>query len=437
VSAIGCAGHGNGLYALDARGVALPVAYQSLDSRAASVVAEWERQGHTERLFEDAWQQAWPGQPLALLEWLRRQEPETYAAIATILLCKDFVNYRLTGRAVSDLTDMSSAGLLRNADLAYNIRRLESLGMGDVADKLPELVSSAEVIGTLSGAAAVELGLSTDTPVVGGLFDVAASAIGSGGASEGSLSVIAGTWSINAVVTRKPLIDPVLLMTTVFADAQRWMAIEASATSSANLSWFAAEAFVDDDVTGSESVFDRCCEQASTAELRLSSPVYHPFLYGAPSNPQARAGFYGISGSHTRADLARAVLEGVAFGHRSHIDNLVAVGAEASRARLTGGGARNAFWSQMFADILGMRIEIPDAEETGARGAALAAGVGIGVYRDIDEAMEKAAGVARSYEPDVELAQVYAERFEVYHGLIDEMAPAWRALGERSTDPGG
>jgi L-xylulokinase len=331
---------------------------------------------------------------------------------------------------------MSAAGLLANADLEYNTGLLESLDLGDLAGKLPELVASTEVIGTLSGGAARELGLPAETPVVGGLFDVVASAIGSGGAAAGSLSVIAGTWSINAVVTREPLIDPVLLMTTAFADARRWMAIEASATSAANLNWFAAEAFVDDAAAGAGgSVFDRCCAQAASAELRLSNPIYHPFLYGAPSNPQAKAGFYGISGGHTRADLARAVLEGVAFGHRSHIGNLVGVGAVATRVRLTGGGARSAFWSQLFADVLGLSIEVPDAHETGARGAALVAGVGIGVYRDIDEAMEQAAGVARSHQPDLALTGLYSERFEIYQQLVEVMQPTWQAMASGADEP--
>jgi L-xylulokinase len=436
IAAIGCSGHGNGLYALDAHGQALPTAYQSLDSRADTIVADWIEQGLGEALFEDAWQQAWPGQPLALLEWLRRHEPGTYEAISTVLLCKDFVNYRLTGRAASEYSDMSATGLLVNAGLEYNHRLIEQLGLEDISPKLPELVASTDVVGTLTATAADELGLAAGTPVVGGLFDVAASAFGSGAAAEGILSIVAGTWSINAVVTSQPLVDKRLLMTTSFADAQRWMAIEASATSAANLSWFASEAFVDDDGESSAgSVFDRCCDAAAAAELRLSNPIYHPFLYGSPTDPQAKAGFYGVAGSHGRGDLARAVLEGVAFGHRRHVDDLVDVGALADRVRLTGGGARNAFWSQMFADVLRMPIEVPDAQETGARGAALAAGVGIGMYRDVDAAMEKATGVARSHQPNVEEADVYTQRFEIYLQLVEAMAPVWRSLATDPTTP--
>jgi len=436
IAAIGCSGHGNGLYALDAQGEALPTAYQSLDSRADAIVQAWKQQGVEELLYEDGWQQAWPGQPLALLEWLRRNEPATFDSIATILLCKDFVNYKLTGRAASDFTDMSATGLLTNAGLSYNERLLDAVHLADLVDRLPPLVTSTEIIGTLTDETADELGLAAETPVVGGLFDVAASAIGSGGAADGSLSIVAGTWSINAVVTEQPLIDRSLLMTTAFADARRWIAIEASATSATNLNWFAAQAFIDEGrESAGGSVFDRCCQAAESAPLRLSSPIYHPFLYGSPTNPQAKAGFYGIAGSHGQADLARAVLEGVAFGHRRHVGNLIDVGASATRVRLTGGGARSAFWAQMFADVLDMRVEIPDAEETGARGAALAAGVGIGAYRDIDEAMDKAAGVVRAHAPDPANLDVYARRFDIYRQLVEAMKPTWQALASDPGDP--
>ena len=321
--------------------------------------------------------------------------------------------------------------------MAYNERLFERLGFEALADKLPALVASTEVIGTLSAAAADELGLMARTPVAGGLFDVAASAIGSGGAAAGSMSVVAGTWSIAVVVTPEPLIDRTLLMTTAFADARRWMAIEASATSMANLNWFATEAFVDDHVEAAgETVTDRCCHLAESADLMASSPIYHPFLYGSPTDPRARAGFYGISASHGRADLARAVLEGVAFGHRRHVSNLVAVGATAGRVRLTGGGARSGFWSQMLADVLGMPIEVPDAEETGARGAALAAGVAIDVYRDIDQAMDRTTRVARAYLPNPERVEIYGQRFEMYAELVDAMAPFWRRLNTAPNDPG-
>jgi L-xylulokinase len=266
------------------------------------------------------------------------------------------------------------------------------------------------------------------TPVVGGLFDVAASAIGSGGAASGYLSLVAGTWSIATVVTDEPIVDRGLLMTTAFADARRWMAIEASATSAANLDWFAREAFVDDGAATAGSVFTRCCEVAATAATRVSSPLYHPFLHGSPTDPRARAGFYGIGAGHTRADLARAVLEGVAFGLRVHVGNLLAAGATPERVRLTGGGARSPLWSQMFADVLAMPIEVPDAEEAGARGAALVAGVGVGVYPDIETAMARATRTARIHQPDAALADVYAQRLELYLALIQALSPTWQQM---------
>ena len=213
--------------------------------------------------------------------------------------------------------------------MAYNDRLFDRLGFEALASKLPELVVSTDVIGMLSDAAADELGLMARTPVAGGLFDVAASAIGSGGAAAGSMSVVAGTWSIATVVTREPLIDRSLLMTTAFADARALDGHrgECHVRGEPRTGSRARRSSMTVPKPAAGSVFDRCCHVAASAGLQGSSPIYHPFLYGSPTDPRARAGFYGISASHGRADLARAVLEGVAFGHRRHVSNLVAAGA--------------------------------------------------------------------------------------------------------------
>jgi L-xylulokinase len=329
---------------------------------------------------------------------------------------------------VTDYSDMSAAGLLANARRGYNTALLDLVRLEEVAGKLPGLVTSSDVIGVLHEEPARALGLPAGIPVVGGLFDVAASTIGSGGAAAGTLSLVAGTWSIATVVTWEPIVDRSLLMTTAFADAERWMAIEASATSAANLDWFVREAWVDDHAGSDGSVFERCCQVAATASTQPSSPLYHPFLFGSPSNRQARAGFYGISGTHTRADLARAVLEGVSFGLRQHVDDLVGAGATPERIRLTGGCARSELWSQMIADVLGMPIEVPDAEEAGARGAALAAGVGVGAYPDIDTAMARATRVARSHRPDPGSADSHAQRYGIYRALTEALEATWRRM---------
>ena len=235
------------------------------------------------------------------------------------------------------------------------------------------------------------------TPVAGGLFDVAASAIGSGGAAAGYLSLVAGTWSIATVVTREPLIDRSLLMTTAFADAERWMAIEASATSAANLNWFASEAFVDDGPEAGDGIGVRPLLQ----RRRIGRPPgVEPHLPPLPLRLARRTRAPGRASTASRRATPAPILPAPswresrsAIGRTSPTSS--AAGATPRRVRLTGGGARSGFWSQMFADVLGMPIEIPDAEETGARGAALAAGVAIGAYRDLDEAMDRATRVAR------------------------------------------
>lgn len=243
IGAIGCAGHGNGLYALDRDGRPL-LAIQSLDTRAAALVDEWKSQGVGERTYPIGRQRPWPSQTPTLLAWLKRHRPEVFASLGTVFLCKDFIVNRLTGARVSDVSDMTGCGLLNLAGRHYDAALMAAYGLSDSMDLLPPLVESADIAGRLTEAAAAETGLAAGTPVVGGLFDVVASAIGSGVTRTGAASIIAGTWSINQVIIEGPELDGPVFMSSTF-DRDRYMAIESSATSAANLEWLVREFFSD------------------------------------------------------------------------------------------------------------------------------------------------------------------------------------------------
>ena len=202
VAAVGCAGHGNGLYLLDRAGAPL-LAIQSLDSRAAALADELGADGNGARLHALCLQEPWPSQTPTLLAWLRRHAPDIYASAGTAFLCKDFVTFRLTGRRTSDISDMSGAGLLRLPDCRYDDDLLAAYGLADARALLPDLLWPTEIAGQVTAEAAAATGLAAGTPVVAGLFDVVASALGSGVVDEGQASIIAGTWSINQVVAHR------------------------------------------------------------------------------------------------------------------------------------------------------------------------------------------------------------------------------------------
>lgn len=425
IAAIGCAGHGNGLYALDRAGEPL-VGIQSLDTRATGLVETWLAEGVGERTYPIARQRPWPSQTPTLLAWLKRHRPELFKRIGTVFFSKDFVVNRLTGQRVSDVSDMSGAGLLDLSARRYDKALMEAYGLGDYMDLLPPLIESADIAGYVTGAVAAETGLAAGTPVIGGLFDVVASALGSGVSRTGSASIIAGTWSINQVVIDGPDLDGPVFMSSTF-DRTRYMAMENSATSAANLEWLVRE-FFEGDHTAEASPFDACCAHAAAVEPAVDDPLYHPYLYGAQQDGHARAGFYGIAGWHTKGHLVRALLEGVAFGHRQHVETIRKAGARFEEAVLSGGGSRSRLWPQIFADVLGVPVSVAMSRETGALGAAIAAGTGVGLFADFTAGANAMVRTDRYYRPNVALAAHYDRRYALYRDIGEAMTPLWRRL---------
>ncbi|MBP1861422.1 FGGY-family carbohydrate kinase [Rhizobium herbae] len=425
IAAIGCAGHGNGLYALDRDGAPL-LGIQSIDTRAAGLVDEWRESGIGDRTYPIARQRPWPSQTPTLLAWLKRYRPEQFNRIGTVFFSKDFIVNRLTGERVSEVSDMSGAGLLDLAKRRYDKALMEAYGLGDCLDLLPPLIESADIAGTVTEEVARQTGLAAGTPVVGGLFDVVASALGSGVTRTGSASIIAGTWSINQVIIDGPDLDGPVFMSSTF-DRSRYMAMENSATSAANLEWLVRE-FFEGEHTEGVSPFDAACALAGAVEPATDDPLYHPYLYGAQQDGHARAGFYGIAGWHTKGHLVRALLEGVVFGHRAHIETIRKAGAVFNEAVLSGGGSRSLIWPQIFADVLGVSVTVARSRETGALGAAIAAGTGVGIFADFDAGAAAMVQTERHYRPNVSLEAHYARRYALYNDITDAMAPLWRRL---------
>jgi L-xylulokinase len=421
VAAIGCAGHGNGLYLIDAAGDPL-LGIQSLDSRAAALADELSANGNAERLHALSLQSPWPSQTPTLLAWVRRKAPDIYARTATAFYCKDFVTFRLTGRRVSDISDMSGAGFIRLPECIYDDELLAAYGLPDARPKLPDLVEPTEIVGRVTAEAAAATGLLEGTPVIGGFFDVIASALGSGVVDRGQASIIVGTWSINQVVAAKIARDQNIFMTSIFGP-NRVMAIESSATSAANLEWYVRELIerghhVDDP-------FGVANDRAASVRPSADDPYYHPYLYGSRLGASRRAGFYGIAGWHNEGHMLRALFEGVAFEHKRHIDVLRRAGIAFDSAILSGGGARSPLWPQMFADILGMPISIASCAETGALGAAIGAGVGAGLFPDLEAGVRAMARPGASFTANAALADHFASRCRTFGRIADAMEPIW------------
>lgn len=431
VAAVGCAGHGNGLYLVDAAGEPL-IGVQSLDGRAAALAEELSADGNAARLHAIALQAPWPSQTPTLLAWVKRHAPDLYRRATTAFLCKDFVTLRLTGRRVSDVSDMSGCGFLRLPECTYDAALLEGYGLADARGKLPDLARPTEIVGRVTAAAAAATGLAEGTPVVGGLFDVVASALGSGAVAEGQASIIVGTWSINQAISRKVVADDRIFMQSVFGTDQV-MAIESSATSAANLEWYVRELVERDG--HHENPYAASNARAAATTPTADDPYYHPYLYGSRLGATMRAGFYGVAGWHSEGHLLRALFEGVVFEHRRHIDVLRSAGIRFDSAILSGGGSRSPIWPQMFADILDIPIAVAACGETGALGAAIAAGTGAGLFPDLAAGVAAMARPGATFAADRAMNTHYRSRYETFGMLSEAMKPIWARMADARGRP--
>ncbi len=432
ILAIGNSGHGNGIYLLDKERQPLRSSIMSLDTRADAFITKWNASSEYHGIWQKTYQQLWAAQPPALLAWLKSYEPENYKNIGAILLCKDYIKFCLTAQTSTDYSDVSASSLFDIRQRNYSDELLKFYDITECREALARTIESCEVEGKDTSKAAEVTGLLEGTPVVGGLFDVSATALGAGVIDTGQACIIAGTWGINEVVTSQPVDDKQLFMNSIYIP-DHYMAIEASATSAINLEWFvthfcaeeAAEA-----VRRGVSVYDICNESVEQVEAGSGNLFFHPFLFGSNVQADARAGFYGVAGWHTKNHLLRAVYEGVVYGHMSHIEKLKSSDIQMDIARFTGGAARSTVWGQMFADAIGIPMEVVDGEETGARGAAMCAGIGVGVYDNYQDAVEKTVIVKNRYQPDHERTALYRERFVEYQNLVQVMNEAWNRLSK-------
>ncbi|RUW72787.1 MULTISPECIES: FGGY-family carbohydrate kinase [unclassified Mesorhizobium] len=428
IAAVGCAGHGNGLYLIDRAGAPL-IGIQSLDTRAAGMAKELASR-NAGALHAICLQKPWPAQTPTLLAWVKQHDPDLYAATGTAMLCKDFIAFCLTGEQVSDVSDMSGCGLVRMPEGVYDAELLALYGIEDAQEKLPRLLDSADIAGAVTASAAEETGLAEGTPVIAGYFDVVASAMGAGVVRPGEASIIAGTWSVNQVFSTAPVVDPDVFMVARFGPG-RFVNIESSATSAANLEWYVRE-FVE---RGSHlgDPFGHCNAAVGEVTPAWDDPIFHPFLYGSGQSAEFRAGFYGLAGWHSEGHLLRALFEGVMFEHRRHIDVLKDAGVGFDKAVLSGGGSRSEHWPQIFADGLGVPITVPEARETGALGAAIGAGVAVGLFADYESGVDAMTRPRAAYRPDPAMQRHYARRYRAYCGLADTLRSFWT---EQAAGPG-
>jgi len=425
---IGCTGHGNGLYLIDKNGNPVRNAIMSTDSRAKGYSDKWVKEGIDKKVRPVTMQSVWAAQPNTLLAWLADNEPDSIKNTQWVLMCKDYIRFRLSGEVYAELTDISGTSLLNLQSKAYDEDLLQVFGIKELIEKLPPLINTEQIAGHVTKEAAVSTGLAEDTPIAGGLFDIDACGLASGMINDSQLCMIAGTWGNNQYISKQPVVNENIFMTTCYSIPDYYLMLEGSATSASNLEWFLNE-FFDEETYGfkkkNKSVYDYCNDLVTSTSPEESNIVFLPFLYGSNSHPDAKACFLGVDGWHKKGHLLRAIYEGVVFGHKTHVDKLLKFRDMPDTIQLTGGAANSEEWVQIFADTFQVPIELPNGTELGALGAAIAAGVAAGIYANYEDAVKAMVKLSRVVEPDKGKADLYIKKYNRYIKSMESLNEFW------------
>jgi xylulokinase len=370
---------------------------------------------------------------------MAEHEPAVLARTRKWLLIEDFLNFMLCGREATDYS-MASCTLLFD----QHGRRWsdEMLGLSGIDGRLLcDPLPSGTVLGEVTQAAAVATGLAAGTPVVLGGHDYLCGALPVAAHLPGTLLDVTGTWEVVLAALPRPVLTPALQQCGATVEchvARDTWSVMGAAVCAEMLEWyrreFGAEARAKAAVRGCAD-WETLMEEAAAAPVGSSGVMFLPHMSGSGCpvvDPRSRGAFVGLSGTATRGDMLRAVIEGLDF---QLLDIVREIGGRAGvpleRFVVVGGAVRNPFWMQNKADMAGRPVEASEAEEASPLGAAMLAGIGVGLYRDEAEASARVRKPARLYEPDPLRAAAYAELFSIYKGIHPALAPVSHAITAR------
>jgi xylulokinase len=388
---VGLSGQMHGLVCLDAEGHVLRPAMLWNDQRTAAECAEIEERVGLGRLIELTGNRALTGFTAPKLLWLRRHEPDVYARIHRIVLPKDYVRLRLTGEWAIDAADASGTLLFDVANRRWSAEVLDALELP--AEWLPPVRESTEIAGA---------------------GDQQAAALGVGVIGPGAVSVVLGTSGVVLAALPEYAHDPeARVHAFCHAAPALWEAMGVMLNAAGALQWFR-------DTLARDASFDELTAEAGQSAAGADGAVFLPYLQGERTphaDPAATASFSGLTLRHGRAELARAVLEGVAYGLRDSLELLRGLGVDPSVGRASGGGARSRLWLEIVASVLGLPLERCIVDEGSAFGAALLAGVASGTFSNAQEAVAACIHVRETVEPNAAWAERYADGYARYRAL--------------------
>jgi len=428
IACVGFSGQMHGAVMLDASGEVVRPALIWCDQRTEKQSRELSAKFGRERLIQLTCNPPLTNFTLTKLLWVRENEPQLWARVRYVMLPKDYVRFRLTGDRAIDQADASGTLLLDVANRAWSKEVLSATGIDE--SFLPKLYESPDVSGELNEAGAAATGLKAGTPVVAGAGDQAAGAVGMGIVRAGVVSATIGTSGVVFAATDRPALDPRgRLHTFCHAIPGRWHVMGVTQAAGLSLRWFRDTFGVAKNLAaaGDRDPYEFLSEEAATAPAGADGLLWAPYLMGERTphlDPHARGALAGITPSHHRGHIVRAILEGVAFSLKDSFSIFEEMKVPVKQIRLGGGGARSPLWRQIQADVYAHEVEIVEAEEGAAYGAAILAAVGARHFASVDEACDVVIRVAKRVAPNPSSSTLLQKTYASFRSLY----PALRSI---------
>ena len=435
IKGIGISGQMHGLVMLDENGEVIRPSIIWCDQRTGAEVEDMLKIMPREKWIEITANPPLTGWTAAKILWVRKNEPENYKRCKHILLPKDYIRYILTGEFATEVSDASGMQLMDVAKRDWSQEVLDKLEIDRAL--LGKMYESCEVTGKVKADVAAELGLSTETVVVGGAGDNAAAAVGTGVVKEGTAFTTIGTSGVVFAHTDKVSIDPKgRVHTCCCAVPGAWHIMGVTQAAGFSLKWF-RDNFCQSYITKAQELgvdpYDLINEDIASVPVGSDRLVYLPYLNGERTphlDSEARGVFFGLSGFHSQEHLLRAVMEGVSYSLCDCNEILNEMGVKVNDMMACGGGGKSKIWRQMLSDLYGCNVATIKQEEGPALGVAILAGVGSGIFESVQAACDKIITKSAETAPVAENAEKYAKYHKLYQKLYADLKEDYKELAQ-------
>jgi len=356
--------------------------------------------------------------------WLKENEPKNYQKVKYILLPKDYIRYRLTNELFTEVSDAAGTLLFEVIKKRWSTSLLEKLEIDQ--NLLPPVLNSFDLAGRITKNIAEQTGLKLGTPVVAGGADNACGAVGSGIIQEGRVMVSIGSSGVVLAQTNNPQADQEgRIHLFNHACPNSWYMMGVTLSAGMSYEWLQKKLF------NRSLDYTKLDQLAEEIEPGSEGLIFLPYLYGERTphaDADARGVYFGISGKHDQRHFVRSVLEGVTFALKDSLELIKDKGVKVKEIRAIGGGAKSKVWQKILADILGEEINLLNVEEGPAFGAALIAGVGVGVYDSFAEAVNRIIKVKKTIVPAIQNTKRYNQYYQIYKKLYHSLKENFKEL---------